>query len=381
LRKSSTIWIGARRPEAAVVPSPEVTTEIRRQPPSVEAHRFRWQRPKYSLAARQLDIFAAVAKWVPILIYNRLFPNQNERYHRRLGRALVDTTIGLGPTFIKIGQSLSTRVDFFSPIYTEALSQLQDRVPAFGVEEAIAIIESELDAPMAQLFATFDPIPIAAASLGQVHKAKLRTGAAVVVKIQRPGLQQLFDLDFKVIDKLLWWVGLLLPAKRSRELRAIYREFFTLLFQEIDYTKEGQNADRFRENFRDSERVTAPTIYWRFTTAKVLTMSYLSRDFRSLRIRPQANQSIGDLLLSQTDISRWFFSSRSASRQYGDRHRWQIGCLRFWDDGRTQRNLDSTDDRDFLGGDEKRQPSRYQTSDRDGADRSDGRHAADRTRH
>ena len=92
---------------------------------------------------------------MPILIYNRLFPNQNERYHRRLGRALVDTTIGLGPTFIKIGQSLSTRVDFFSPIYTEALSQLQDRVPAFGVEEAIAIIESELDAPMAQLFATF----------------------------------------------------------------------------------------------------------------------------------------------------------------------------------------------------------------------------------
>ena len=275
MRKSSTIWIGARRPEAAVVTSPAVTTEIRRQPPSVEAHRFRWQRPKYSLAARQLDIVAAVAKWVPILIYNRLFPNQNERYHRRLGRALVDTTIGLGPTFIKIGQSLSTRVDFFSPIYTEALSQLQDRVPAFGVEEAIAIIESELDAPMAQLFATFDPIPIAAASLGQVHKAKLRTGDAVVVKIQRPGLQQLFDLDFKVIDKLLWWLSLLLPAKRSRELRAIYREFFTLLFQEIDYTKEGQNADRFRENFKDSERVTAPTIYWRFTTAKVLTMSYL----------------------------------------------------------------------------------------------------------
>jgi predicted unusual protein kinase regulating ubiquinone biosynthesis (AarF/ABC1/UbiB family) len=241
----------------------------------VEAHRFRWQRPKYSLAARQLDIFTAVAKWVPILIYNRLFPTQNERYHRRLGRALVDTTIGLGPTFIKIGQSLSTRVDFFSPIYTEALSQLQDRVPAFSVEEAIAIIESELDAPMARLFATFDPIPIAAASLGQVHKAKLRTGDAVVIKIQRPGLQQLFDLDFKVIDKLLWWLGLLLPAKRSRELRAIYREFFSLLFQEIDYTKEGQNADRFRDNFKDSERVTAPAIYWRFTTPKVLTMSYL----------------------------------------------------------------------------------------------------------
>jgi predicted unusual protein kinase regulating ubiquinone biosynthesis (AarF/ABC1/UbiB family) len=247
---------------------------VPRQPP-IEARRLHWQRTKYSLSARQLDIFVAVAKWVPILIRNRLFPTRNERYHRRLGQALVDTTIRLGPTFIKIGQSLSTRVDFFSPIYTEALSQLQDRVPAFSVEEAIAIVESELGAPMPKLFAAFDSIPIAAASLGQVHKARLRTGDAVVIKIQRPGLQQLFDLDFQVIDKLLWWVGLFLPAKRSRELRAIYQEFFTLLFQEIDYTKEGQNADRFRENFKDSERVTAPTIYWRFTTPKVLTMSYL----------------------------------------------------------------------------------------------------------
>jgi predicted unusual protein kinase regulating ubiquinone biosynthesis (AarF/ABC1/UbiB family) len=247
---------------------------VHRQPP-IASRRFHWQRAKYSLSARQLDIFVAVAKWIPILIRNRIFPTQNERYHRRLGQALVNTTIRLGPTFIKIGQSLSTRVDFFSPIYTEALSQLQDRVPAFSVEEAIAIIETELGAPLPKLFAAFDSIPIAAASLGQVHKAKLRTGDAVVIKVQRPGLQQLFELDFRVIDKLLWWVGLLLPAKRSRELRAIYREFFTLLFQEIDYTKEGQNADRFRDNFKDSERVTAPTIYWRFTTPKVLTMSYL----------------------------------------------------------------------------------------------------------
>ncbi len=209
------------------------------------------------------------------MLKNRLLPTHNERHHRRLAQQLVDTTIGLGPTFIKIGQSLSTRVDFFSPIYTEALSQLQDRVPAFNVNEAIAIIETELGAPMQSLFAEFDPVPIAAASLGQVHRAKLRTGDAIVIKIQRPGLQQLFELDFQVIDKLLWWVALVLPKQRSHELRAIYQEFFTLLFQEIDYTKEGQNADRFRENFKASKLVTAPQIYWRYTTSKVLTMSYL----------------------------------------------------------------------------------------------------------
>jgi predicted unusual protein kinase regulating ubiquinone biosynthesis (AarF/ABC1/UbiB family) len=248
---------------------------VRRRSPSVEVRRFRWQRAKYSLLARQIEIFTAAAKWGAIFIHNRWFPLRTDRDRRRRAQALVDTTIGLGPTFIKLGQSLSTRVDFFSPIYTAALSQLQDRVPAFGVEEAIAIVESELGAPLPQLFAAFDPIPIAAASLGQVHKAKLQTGDAVAIKVQRPGLQELFELDFLVIDKLLWWVGLFLPANRSRELSAIYREFFTLLFQEIDYTKEGQNADRFRENFRANELVTAPTIYWRFTTPKVLTMSYL----------------------------------------------------------------------------------------------------------
>ncbi len=253
---------------------PEQTLRIDAVTSTID-RRFRWQRAKYSLSARQFDIFTAAARLGLAVIQNHLFPTTNERYHRRRAQQLVDTTIALGPTFIKIGQSLSTRVDFFSPIYTDALSQLQDRVPAFSVDEAIAIIETELGAPIAQLLAEFDPVPLAAASLGQVHKAKLRTGDAIAIKVQRPGLRQLFELDFQVIDKLLWWVALVLPKKRSRELRAIYREFFTLLFQEIDYTKEGQNADRFRENFKESELVTAPKIYWRYTTCQVLTMSYL----------------------------------------------------------------------------------------------------------
>jgi predicted unusual protein kinase regulating ubiquinone biosynthesis (AarF/ABC1/UbiB family) len=237
--------------------------------------KFRWQRAKYSCRARQLEIFTAAIGWGLSTIRDFLFPNKNDRYHRRRAQNLVNTAIGLGPTFIKIGQSLSTRVDFFPPIYTEALSQLQDRVPAFGVEEAVEIIETELGTSLEILFAEFDPIPLAAASLGQVHKAKLRTGTAVVIKVQRPGLQQLFELDFQVIEKLLWWVDRLLPKKRAIELRAIHREFFTLLFQEIDYTKEGRNADRFRSNFKANKLVIAPEIYWKYTTVKVLTMSYL----------------------------------------------------------------------------------------------------------
>jgi predicted unusual protein kinase regulating ubiquinone biosynthesis (AarF/ABC1/UbiB family) len=236
---------------------------------------LRWQRAKYSPQARQFDIFAAAMGLGLNLLRDAIFPTKNVRYHRRRAQKLVDTTIGLGPTFIKIGQSLSTRVDFFPPIYTQALSQLQDRVPAFSDVEAIRIIEAELGASISTLFAEFDRVPIAAASLGQVHRARLRTGGDVVIKVQRPGLQSLFELDFEIIAKLLWWVDRVLPKKRSIELRAIYQEFFTLLFQEIDYNNEGQNADRFRSNFKANKLVIAPEIYWKYTTGKVLTMSYL----------------------------------------------------------------------------------------------------------
>jgi predicted unusual protein kinase regulating ubiquinone biosynthesis (AarF/ABC1/UbiB family) len=265
------MWrFGARKQTPSRLP-PEIVTSnsarIDRQ--------FRWQRAKYSPQARQFDIFSAAIELGLNLLRDFLFPTKNVIYHRRRAQKLVNTTIGLGPTFIKIGQSLSTRVDFFPPIYTEALSQLQDRVPAFSVDEAIAIIETELGGSINTLFAEFDRIPIAAASLGQVHRAKLPTGAAVVIKVQRPGLQRLFELDFHVIEKLLWWVDRLLPRKRSIELRAIYQEFFALLFQEINYTNEGQNADRFRTNFKANKLVIAPDIYWEYTTGKVLTMSYL----------------------------------------------------------------------------------------------------------
>jgi predicted unusual protein kinase regulating ubiquinone biosynthesis (AarF/ABC1/UbiB family) len=264
------MWkLGSRRQIPLLAQSVVATTLIQPDP------KFRWQRAKYSPQARQFDIFSAAIGLGLNVFKDWLLPTKNPRYHRRQAQKLVNITIGLGPTFIKIGQSLSTRVDFFPPIYTEALSQLQDRVPAFSTIEAIRIIETELGTSIDTLFAEFDRVPIAAASLGQVHRARLRTGASVVVKVQRPGLQRLFELDFHVIEKLLWWIDRLLPKKRSIELRAIYQEFFTLLFQEIDYNNEGQNADRFRANFKESKLVIAPEIYWKYTTGKILTMSYL----------------------------------------------------------------------------------------------------------
>ena len=180
----------------------------------------------------------------------------------------------LGPTFIKIGQALSTRADLIPIEYIEEFGQLQDRVPPFDSTLAIAVIEQELGKPIDLLFAEFNSTPLAAASLGQVHKARLHTGEDVVVKVQRPGLARLFNLDFEILHRLVRWLNVFKSVKKFN-LEAVYREFFDLLYQEIDYIHEGKNADRFRENFQNYQRVAVPEVYWQYTTSKILTLEYL----------------------------------------------------------------------------------------------------------
>jgi predicted unusual protein kinase regulating ubiquinone biosynthesis (AarF/ABC1/UbiB family) len=241
---------------------------------SLVTHRQRTTKKLLPLQ-RQIKIFHALGD-VLLGISTDLLLNKNRPHRqRRPAQKLVNTLIRLGPTFIKIGQTISTRVDLLPPAYVEALSQLQDRVPAFPSATAIEIIERELRQPLGNLFTEFDPQPIAAASLGQVHLARLPSGEMVVVKVQRPGLEELFRLDFQILQQLMQFCESKFPWTRTYGLTAIYQDFFTLLFQEIDYVKEGQNADRFRHNFRQQKNVIAPTIYWRLTTTKVLTMSYL----------------------------------------------------------------------------------------------------------
>ena len=237
--------------------------------------RLRWQRSKYSLMARQIDIFGAAATLMFYLWWDATFPKDTSDHKQRRAQWLVDTLLNLGPTFIKIGQALSTRADLLPIEYVQALGQLQDKVPAFSDSDAIALIESELKNSIHALYRDFDRFPLAAASLGQVHKARLHTGEDVVVKVQRPGLEQLFNLDFKVLHRLVRFCYRYLPWTKQYELESIYNEFFNLLYQEIDYIQEGKNADRFRQNFLDYPRILVPKIHWRYTTTKVLTMEYL----------------------------------------------------------------------------------------------------------
>lgn len=236
---------------------------------------LRWQRAKQSLLARQTDIFLSAAQLMGYLWWDDTIARHFPKHRNRRAQWLVGTLLDLGPTFIKIGQALSTRGDLLPQEYIRALEQLQDRVPEFGADAAIAIIESELGSPIYTLYRDFDRKPIAAASLGQVHKARLHTGEDVVIKVQRPGLNTLFDLDLRVLRRLLRFCQRYLPWTHKYDLEAIYAEFALLLYQEIDYVQEAINADRFRHNFRDHARIIAPTVYPQYTTKKVLTMDYM----------------------------------------------------------------------------------------------------------
>lgn len=236
---------------------------------------LRWQRSQYSPLARQFEVSRIVTQFIFYLSWDKLTLNNSSRRRHLRAQWLVKKLLDLGPTFIKIGQSLSTRADLIPIEYVQELQQLQDKVPPFGIADAIAVIESELGKPVDILFQEFESVPLASASLGQVHKAKLHSGEEVVIKVQRPGLEGLFNLDFEVLHQVVRTGKRYLPDLKKYDLEAIYQEFFELLFQEIDYIHEGKNADRFRENFKSYSRILVPTIYWQYTTKKILTLEYL----------------------------------------------------------------------------------------------------------
>lgn len=233
-----------------------------------------WQQSLRAPIIRQLEIFSFTMQFLTFLLWDRLTGANGGKKRQRRAKWLVDRLMNLGPTFIKIGQSLSTRADLIPLEYIEQLSKLQDRVPEFNSQEAIRVIETELGQTLDNLFASFTVSPLACASLGQVHRARLLSGEEVVIKVQRPNLEGLFNLDFEVLHRLTRWLNIFSVVKKYN-LEAIYQEFFELLFQEIDYIHEGKNADRFRENFKNYPQVKVPLVYWQYTTRKVLTLEYV----------------------------------------------------------------------------------------------------------
>ncbi|CAN4093788.1 unnamed protein product [Withania somnifera] len=188
---------------------------------------------------------------------------------------LRETFTRLGPTFVKIGQGLSTRPDLCPPEYLEELSELQDALPTFPDAQAFSCIEIELGRPLDTIYSSISVSPIAAASLGQVYKAQLKySGQVVAVKVQRPGIEEAIGLDFYLIRG----VGILINRYVdiiSSDIVALIDEFARRVYQELNYVQEGQNARRFKKLYADKEDVLVPDIFWDYTSGKVLTMEWV----------------------------------------------------------------------------------------------------------
>lgn len=245
---------------------------------------FSWANENYNSFQRSIDVWSFVLSLrVRVLLDNAKwsylggFTEDKQKGRRRQTASwLRECVLQLGPTFIKLGQLSSTRSDLFPKEFVEELAKLQDRVPAFSPKKAKDFVEKELGAPLKMLYREFEDQPIAAASLGQVHRAILHNGEKVVVKVQRPGLKKLFDIDLKNLKLIAeYFQKSETLGGPTRDWMGIYEECAKILYEEIDYINEGQNADRFRRDFRNIKWVRVPQIYWDYTATKVLTLEYV----------------------------------------------------------------------------------------------------------
>lgn len=229
---------------------------------------FPWQ-----VWQRGLAIFVPILGLLLTLWWDRK-TNQFEAKAKERAVTLRQLLTRLGPAFIKIGQALSTRPDIVPPVYMDELAQLQDQLPPFPNHQAFQFIREELGADPEQIYAYISPAPIAAASLGQVYKAKLHSGETVAVKVQRPGIAQGIAIDMYILRSLAGWAMSTFKFIRSN-LKAILDEFASRIFEEMDYTCEGANADRFAAYYRHLPEIYVPRIYWQYTAKRVLTMEWI----------------------------------------------------------------------------------------------------------
>ena len=196
---------------------------------------------------------------------------QRRRSAKRVKQALIE----LGAAFIKLGQFLSVRKDIISDELAQELMELQDRVPPFDFDLLKSTVERELGAPPDVIFKEFELTPIASASIGQVHRARLQDGRPVVVKVQRPDLAEIFYQDLGYMRFIARIGPIIKPNADWASWLALSDEFGRTVFEEIDYLKEGRNADRIRQILKEHKSVRVPRVFWKMTGRHVLTMEYL----------------------------------------------------------------------------------------------------------
>jgi predicted unusual protein kinase regulating ubiquinone biosynthesis (AarF/ABC1/UbiB family) len=197
--------------------------------------------------------------------------------HARRAKKLTSTIASLGPTFIKLAQVFGARADILPEPYLSEISTLQDRVPPDSPEAIEEVIEAELHQKPADLFVDFEREPVAAASLGQVHRARLN-GEAIAVKVLRPGVEEMIALDLDISFRVLLLLNILFPNHHIRALTNVVREFSVRILEEMDFQQEAQNIALFRQHFADDPNVRAPRVYTEFTRKRVLVLEWVAGD-------------------------------------------------------------------------------------------------------
>ncbi len=237
-------------------------------------------------------IWALTGLLVSLLLRGR---SKDSEVQRKLARTLLRTLTNLGPCFIKVGQALSTRPDLIRRDWLDELTKLQDDLPSFDHAIALQTVEAELGAPVEQLFEEFPGVPVAAASLGQVYKARLHGQHWVAVKVQRPNLAFILRRDMVLIRTLGVMGAPFLPLNLGFGLGEIIDEFGRSLFEEIDYYCEADNAERFSALFADNPAVTIPKVERLLSARRVLTTSWIHgtkmrdrQELKSQRLNPPA---------------------------------------------------------------------------------------------
>ncbi len=230
--------------------------------------------------------------WWDVLLrrvgFRRLSRRTRQKRLKLIAERYRALAIQMGGVLIKMGQFLSTRVDVLPQVVTDELADLQDEVPAEDFEEIRKLAEAELGAPLSKRFARFEEVPLAAASLGQVHRAAMRTTpnpvresgddeqeapiVEVVVKVQRSDIENIIRTDLAALRTVGRWIKRYRPISRRADVPALLDEFARILFEEIDYLAEGRNAETFHSNFKGRADVRVPRVIWSHTTQRVLTL-------------------------------------------------------------------------------------------------------------
>ena len=267
----------------------------------VAAEKLLFRQPAKWLT-RNFQIAVPIGFWAAGVVFDYAV-GSSKRNRRVRAQQLRKAITDLGPAIIKGGQALASRPDLLPSEYLEELQKLQDDVPRFSNEKAFKTVEEELDISFGDVFELVEDEPIAAASIGQVYKARLRqNGDVVALKIQRPGCEDVIALDLYV---LRWWSGVYNSIfrflNRDIDVQSIIDDFGELIYREIDYVAEGANAQRFNELYAGIQDVFVPKIYSDYTTSKVLTMEWVDgfrlTDQRSLARYGLDNSKLVDTLV------------------------------------------------------------------------------------